>query len=327
MNSETLNDPWQTSALAALQSVTTVFRDVAPLPSQIGVGGKRTVPDALDGAIFGGPWASSLVVVDAALFADPRVDLDRHGRPHACLFDGGRMSDVAPWLVMIERGDRFVRNLFTSRSKNGEYDARRCLFLRSDLPMAEVRASLRKLTKVRDESGRWLFLRFWDPLFAEYLLRHGSDGIQYRLLSAGPVIFAGAEPGAYQMWSQVGDVQRPSGALRLEARDFHALALARMDAFCRRLLAWLKASYGRLPEGLDPWRFVQELSFLAQNRHGLGTEREISDYVAASWLLRAPVERFFDMRPVGHEIPQATMARLHDMAYAAYGGNDGFQKS
>ncbi|WP_181870363.1 DUF4123 domain-containing protein [Paracoccus lutimaris] len=289
---------------------------------QFGVWPKKAVPDVLRDDIFGKRWAYSYALVDAARVDDLAQRLEDHTPRAQCLFDG-QMAEVAssssPWLIEIADNDRFTRSLFTAGDRgSGLWDAKCGLILRSDLPLERVRANFRKITQFYDdESGKQVFLRFWDPLYARYLLSHGSTEMRLRLLRTGPMMMRGAETDEFLIWSlpdKLRDLKSKS-PFRLHAMDRYALKVARLDDFVTRVLIWMRSSYGSLPCEISERRFVLELSVHARDTLGLKTERTISDYVAASWLLRAPAERRLDMRPLRHEIPQATLARIHDIAY------------
>lgn len=332
------SDPWILGAGLSgddgPRPMLTVLHQTAPLDAQFGSWPKKSVPDMLREPVFGGPWLHSFALIDAARIPDLAARLDEHGLPAACLFDGeagDKAAGSAPWLIEIGPDDRLTRQLFT-RAEDGKalWDSGAFVLLRSDLPLAAIRANLRRMTQIRDEGdegddGKWLFFRFWDPLYARYLLSYGSDQMRQRLLRTGPMMLRGAAQDDFQIWSLPAPPpdDAPRHAFRLRPEDHHALKLARLDDFVRRVLVWLQQSYGPLPAGTDAWRFVLELALHARDRLGLETERCVSDYVAASWLLRMPAERRLDMRPVGHEILQATMERLHDTAYAIFTlGND-----
>lgn len=323
-----VTDPWALPASAAAgvhdaeYSLTPLIRIVQPLDQQLGVWPKKAVPDGLRQDVFGKPWAHSYALVDAARVENFALWIGEHTLRAQCLFDG-QMAEVAssssPWLIEIAEDDRLIRSLFTAGNRgSGLWDARCSLILRSDQPLERVRANLRKITQVYDdESRKQVFLRFWDPLYARYLLSHGSTEMRLRLLHTGPMMMRGAEADEFLIWGLTDQLRglQPKSPFRLHEQDRRALKMARLDDFVSRVLGWLRSSYGNLPPRISERRFVLELAMHAHNTLGLKTERTVSDYIAASWLLRAPAERRLDMRPLRHEIPQATLARIHDTAY------------
>ncbi len=303
-----------------------VIGGVVPLDAQFGAWPKRAVPETLAQPVLGGPWLHGYALVDAARIPDLQARLDGRALRAACLFDGQaaeKAATSAPWLVELGPEDRLTRQIFT-RGPDGLalWDSGAFVILRSDLPLAAVRANLRRMTLIQDDAApdRVLFFRFWDPLYARYLLSYGSRQMRHRLLRTGPLLLRGPAPDEVQIWSLPAPPpdDGPRLAFRLLPEDRHALALARLDDFVGRVLGWLRDAYGPLPAGIDERRFVLEIALHARDRLGLETERCVSDYAAASWLLRMPAERRLDMTPIGHEIPQATMERLHDTAYAIF---------
>ena len=320
-------DPWTLPADPAARAVSdpvlTVLRDVVPLDGQFGTWPKKSVPDPLRDAVLGEPWRHGYALVDAALIPDLMERLEDRVLPAACLFDGQaaqRAAASAPWLIELGADDRLTRQLFTrAEDSQALWDSGAFLLLRSDLPLAAVRANLRRMTQISDPSNpdKLLFFRFWDPLYARYLLTYGSLAMRHRLLRTGPLMLRGGAEGEFQIWSLPAPPpdDAPRQAFRLHPEDHHALKLARLDDFVARVLLWLRDAYGPLPPGTDEHRFVLEITLHARDRLGLKTERCISDYAAASWLLRMPAERRLDPSPLRHEIPQATMARLHDTAH------------
>lgn len=323
-------DPWalpQSPAGTAPDAefdLTPQTRIVLPLDQQLGVWPKKPAPDAIRSDIFGPPWAFSYAVVDAAHIEGLDQQLGARNLDAQPLFDGelAESAASAPWLVALSEDDRFTRILFTAgHVRTALWDAGCGLFLRSNLPFARVRANLRKITQFYDEdSDKQVFLRFWDPLYARYLLAHGSDEMRLRLLQSGPMMMRGAEADEFLIWSLPDHTQprRPKIPFRLHAQDRHALAIAQLDDFVNRALQWLRSSYGNLPDQVPDRRFVLELTLHARDTLGLETERSVSDYIAASWLLRMPAERHLDLHPLRHELPEATMARIHDNAYDVF---------
>ncbi|KIT16871.1 DUF4123 domain-containing protein [Jannaschia aquimarina] len=150
--------------------------DLEPLGPQIGESDPLTVPAALHEALFGQPDPAdnegspplhSYAVLDAGKGAGLPEMLEASGLDHACLFTGDaarELRDVAPWIVRLEEGNRFVRGLFTAGDAPWELWGKAAgIFLRSRGSIDQIRAHLRKFTKVPDETGAWLYFRFWEP--------------------------------------------------------------------------------------------------------------------------------------------------------------------
>lgn len=295
---------------------------VSPLDRQFGVWPKKSLPERLYETVLGN-GTEGFALVDAALIPDLGERLAKSRLLSACLFDGtaaGKLGSVAPWLVQLNEDDDLTRNLFTrGLPHHSLWDSGAAVFVRSSLSFGEVRHNFRKLTQVQTEDGAWLFLRFWNPLLARYLLEFGSPEIGLRLLANGAMMMRGAEPDSFWVWHHEGAAHeidhRQMPPVRLQKQDLHALQLAKMDEFATRVRDWLTQAYGPLPTNISATRFVLELADHAKTRFGLRSERVVSDYIAASWLLREPAERRLDFAPLTHEIPQATLSRIHATAF------------
>ncbi len=100
-------------------------------------------------------------LMDAA--RDPRVRevLAAHAEEHASLFEGeeGReLAEVAPYLVRLPAGSPLLEALV--REGWGRSWG---VYVTSKRPLREVRRHFRRFIMVRDESGRVLYFRFYDP--------------------------------------------------------------------------------------------------------------------------------------------------------------------
>lgn len=176
-------DPWQMPQPAGTAPdpvlLCSVIADIIPLDRQMGVQPRKTVPDALQGAIFGQPAPTrgepgqpmhSYAILDAAKLLDLSEPLSRSGLAHLCLFKGEaqeQMGDAAPWIVRLQEGNSFTRNLFTrSKAPWHLWDAQAGIFLRSRCRIEELQAHLRRFTRLQDETGAWYYFRFWEPAVA-----------------------------------------------------------------------------------------------------------------------------------------------------------------
>lgn len=320
-----MSDPWLLPAagdpLPRSEPQKTTLEGVQPLVRRIGLWPRPSVPDALHAWFFGHPGQHGYALLDGTRIPFLPERLRQSGLPHACLFDGPsaeELADSAYWLVELADQNDFTRSLFTTGDPHRDlWNAKAGVFLRSALPLPQVRAHLRKLTRLSDEQGKWFYLRFGDPLYARHLLTHGSDEMRARLLRSGPMMMHGPTPGQMLIWTPApqSDDLALRRAILLRAQDKQALKLARLEEFTIRMITWLNTAYGPLPAQIDTPHFVGQLVLHGQDRLGLTNERQVADYVAASWLLRQPADRVLDFTPIGHEIPQATLERIHDEAY------------
>jgi len=109
------------------------------------------------------------MVVDAA--RDQRIFgllLECFYSQHACLFDGNippELRVAAPYLVQLDYDDRKTRRFITYAWNNSWG-----VFLRCDTRLEQLKRHLQTLLIARDESGRQLLFRYYDPrVLREYL--------------------------------------------------------------------------------------------------------------------------------------------------------------
>lgn len=161
---------------------------VEPLDGQFGVEVPKTVPDALYDALFGLaepskaeietancdaakiPPLHTYAILDAAKVPNLPEMLEVFGLEHRCLFKGAAYDDmkgVAPWIVRLEEGNHFTRNLFTrSDAPWHMWDAKPGIYLRSRGTLKEIWSHFRKFIKFQDDYGKQFYFRFWDPVGA-----------------------------------------------------------------------------------------------------------------------------------------------------------------
>jgi len=79
----------------------------------------------------------------------------------ACLYSGDlpwQMSMTAPYLVQLDREDRFTRYVVANGWGNSWGT-----FLRTEAGIRQLRRHLRQFLRVRDEAGQRLIFRYYDP--------------------------------------------------------------------------------------------------------------------------------------------------------------------
>lgn len=157
---------------------------VEPLDGQFGVDVPKTVPDVLYDALFGQveptkdemanakgyfakvPPLHTYAILDAARVTNLPEMLETSGLDHRCLFKGkaeDELKNVAPWLVRLEEGNTFTRNMFTlSKAPWHLWGSESGIYLRSRGTLDDVWKHFRKLTKVQDENQKWYYFRFWE---------------------------------------------------------------------------------------------------------------------------------------------------------------------
>ncbi len=198
------DDPWQLPSPQAVAQKPVlqveVIESIEPLDTQLGVFPKKTVPDALHGAMFGQPDPSpaeieaaggdpaavspmrTYAILDAAKVTNLPELLETSGLEHRCLFKGDaydELRDVAPWIVQLDDDNGFTRNLFTRSDAPWHlWDTEPGIYVRSRGTLDEMWRHLRKFTRASDERGRWHYLRFWDPQTAtDTFMAFMDDGL------------------------------------------------------------------------------------------------------------------------------------------------------
>jgi hypothetical protein len=101
------------------------------------------------------------VVLDGARDERIYAAVDGCFQEKCCLYAGDlpwQLQMTAPYLVQLDRQDRFTDYLLNNGWGNGWG-----IFFRSETSMKNVRRHLRGLIRVRDQRGRRLIFRYWDP--------------------------------------------------------------------------------------------------------------------------------------------------------------------
>lgn len=219
-----IEDPWlDTTALqvgAASEAAPTglqiaTIEHVVPLDTQLGAAVKKTVPDALQDVLFGQPALTAAeidaaggnaskvppmrtyAILDAAKITNLTELLEDSLLEHRCLFKGKAYDDlknVAPWIMRLEDGNTFTRNLFTRSDAYWHlWDNQPGIYIRSRASLDDMWRHFRKFTKLQDEAGKWLYFRFWDPagvanpLFDYMATRQEICAAWFSLLAGGQV--------------------------------------------------------------------------------------------------------------------------------------------
>lgn len=220
------DDPWtlQLGRAAVVQSESDrpalrveTIEGVEPLDAQIGVFPKKTLPDALHDALFGQPDPTAAeieaaggdpaavppmqtyAILDAAKVINLPELLEDSDLEHRCLFKGAafdEMKNVAPWIVRLEDGNAFTRNLFTRSDAHWHLWDRSitdggAMFCRSHLSLEALRNHFRRFTQVRNQAGATIHLAFWSPQFLAAVRRIAflqREEMIMALLSCGSLI-------------------------------------------------------------------------------------------------------------------------------------------
>ena len=126
------------------------------------------MPDTTPVRILDALWPPGLpahmavfAIIDGA--RDERIYAAVRGTflPKDCLYSGDlpwQLQLTAPYLVQLEREDRFTRYLI-----DAGWGSNWATFLRTETGIKQLRRHLREFLRVRDESGRRLIFRYYDP--------------------------------------------------------------------------------------------------------------------------------------------------------------------
>jgi hypothetical protein len=124
--------------------------------------------DAIRQKILSTLWPASLTsrtevltILDAA--RDDRIfgAVDACRLEKQCLYSGDlpwQLQMAAPYLVKLERQDKFTRYVIDNGWGNSWG-----VFLRTETSIRELRRHLRGFLRVRDEAGRRMIFRYYDP--------------------------------------------------------------------------------------------------------------------------------------------------------------------
>jgi len=186
---------------------------VEPLDSQFGVHPPKTVPDALYEPLFGQtdptpaevaqygsaekvPPLHTYAILDAAKVVNFVEMLEASGLEHRCLFKGEaaqEMRDVAPYVVRLEEGVDFTRNLFSHDPEQEVpwfmWDREPGIYIRSRGALDEMWKHFRKFTKVKIADGTMQYFRFWEASVVDYMVFFGGHKLANKILHGNAVIW------------------------------------------------------------------------------------------------------------------------------------------
>lgn len=190
---------------------------------------------------------------------------DLAGVPAASLYDLGSAETEgrnAPWLVDLTAPDASpdrAPTMLHKRLMSRPEMLRTCVFLRVPLPLNELRARLRKLTRIRDLDDKWYYCRFWEPEFFLYMVLFLE---QRRLLSPLEDLRGFAVVVEDQIITCPTNLRAASNASTDRARDLDLLFDAGVAMIALRHARVLERDY---QHGLRPYDVYR----LARNRLSL----------------------------------------------------------
>ncbi len=179
------------------------LEDAAPLDAQFGSPALQ-MPEELCEPLFGDPdpkadfeaWGGeknlpplkTYALLDAACHPALPDILDTSDLNHKCLFTGKALEELgeaAPWLVELEPDHSLTRKLMTTdTAPGGLWEKQLGIFLRSRVDMNSLWKHLRRFTRLRDETGKWYFFRYWSPPICTRLMAMGNHPDVAPLVSA-----------------------------------------------------------------------------------------------------------------------------------------------
>lgn len=87
-----------------------------------------------------------------------------------------RIETIAPWIVRLEDGIGFTRNLFTRSDAHWHlWDKEPGICARSRGSLDDMWKHFRRFNKVQNEDGKWFYFRFWEPTFIKASLAILND--------------------------------------------------------------------------------------------------------------------------------------------------------
>lgn len=229
-------------------------------------------------------------ILDAAKVMNLPELLERSGLEHRCLFKGDaydEMKNVAPWIVRLEENCRFTRNLFTRSEISWHlWDREPGIYVLSRGTLNDIWRHFRKLTRVRDESGKWFYLRFWEAETAEVFWTAQDDRADHLAWRFGENITKVCWPVLNGFASVECPSNVPSRTVPPPAIDSYRplFRAARWNRFVRRVGAALR-SEGCPFDGI-PAETVRQICDAAR-RSGYRSEAAIWDMVRAMILFQA----------------------------------------
>ncbi|MEP3347738.1 MAG: DUF4123 domain-containing protein [Litoreibacter sp.] len=246
---------------------------VEPLDAQFGVVEPKTVPDALYGPLFGQPEPReaeleqaggdpaavppmhTYAILDAAKVGGLPELLAASGLEHSCLFKGEafeELAEVAPWIVQLEDGNSFTRNLFTRSDAPWHLcDKEPGIYLRSRGTLDETWRHFRKFTKVKSSDETRAIFRFWDAVTARVYfsgIRANQARIEqfFRLPSGTSIELIVVDPfhNTLHLTPPHSDASnRQRRPLIFEEHDHHLMKNVSYYALSNEIAHWLNAAY------------------------------------------------------------------------------------
>lgn len=280
-------------------------------------------------------------ILDAA--RDPRIYSAVVGcrQDKSCLYSGDlswQLQMSAPYLVRLERDDKFTRDLIGKGWGNSWG-----VFLRSEAGLQTLRRHLRGFLRVRHEAGHWLFFRYYDPRVLRVFLASCSpeeartffgpiasflmeDAIGESIVEFYPhrsevgrstvALNPPASQPAVRAWELAASAPPPEPRpLVIRARHLVEYQRSFDGWFVDEALAYLRQNHQAAIEGLADSDLKRKIASGIERatRYGLARQQDLMAYIA----LQFAVGTAFDALPAIREVledhatpPERRMQRL-----------------
>lgn len=328
-----VEDYWTQGALSATDAEDAQYeflqlKGLNPLDSQLGQSNPKTVPDTLVQPLFGeqadkGRSGHTYAVLDAAKIMNLLEILDASGLEHRCLFQGQAfddLKDVAPWVVRLEDGHAFTRNLFTQSDAPWHlWQAEPGIYCRSHATLDDIWRHFRKFTRVQDENGDWFFCRFWEPrILASYFRDVTGDVGQWFAVDSSTniesYVLVGPNVGVeVRRNGKIGAYQQSGARLQITQSILQSWKALAYHDFVEDLQQRLYDD-PNLNGGIDQQSFRQFVTDQVRKARLLGVTLEgpISDLVEAACMLKSDLDHFppdLNVLLRHQKLPQKTRAK------------------
>ena len=300
---------------------------IEPLDGQVGVYPRKTVPDKLYEPLFGQPEPTEeeierydskenvppmklYAILDAAKVKTPglRMMLRTSGLDFACLFTGQdyeTLKDSAPYIVELKEDNSFTRTLFTYDPNFPEehlsvhlWHKEPGIYIRSRASLIELGQHFTKFVRVRDESGKSFFFRFYDPKIMRELLhylRHKPDYLQHWFtLSKAIACYDTTSGNFFQFYPDASFYQQnqamPSIVADKVYQDIFAEIILDRDA--KKIATAIQHDFGsKCVLSDDDLKTMVKKSIQQGRALGLRSELALGQYAAASCLSGQPIQK------------------------------------
>ncbi|AUG55451.1 DUF4123 domain-containing protein [Thalassospira marina] len=249
--------------------------NITPLDDQFGVWPRKNVPDDLADILFGDidktgkTGLATYAVIDASKMRHLAENLASSGLEYRCLFTGEageNLGDVAPYLVKLDRENRFSSDLLSKGDRPWQHwDSEAALFVRSAAGFDDIWRHMRKFTKIRDAGDKWFFLRFWDRMFVHYLHEHPKGPFPDGFFREIDVVIAPHKEGAVRI---VGKTGHDATASEPFFETFSAFVAGnKRNGFIDRVAAFFAAKYEEKPENdvlISQYQRARQLTMVSE---------------------------------------------------------------